>query len=409
MKLNHVHLRYAPGLSKGLPKVAIGDGLTFIVGPNASGKSTLARTMRLAFWDVSNPPSIDASLRVTRSSGQVLSTEIQSGHSATNLRQNPMDPSTRKLYKLGLAQLLRDGNQSDQAFAARLQTELHGGVPVAQIRKEIRAGQTHHRAPRTALEKAQAQVRDAEQANRALLSNETDVRRLQQEREKAEVARSTVDAIDTLIRALDVDSEQAELRAELATLPKSLEQVRGDDIGVKRGLEDRLQTACRSRDEQQQALDVLRDDLEHIDSAWKNLAPESVDVGERIRHALAEATSALRDRKDNQSLQNKKLQSAERKVFGGPVERPMDDNTKDDLKSAIDAFRHEESRLQAHEAMRRYFDSVDEDAGLNEATLQQQVDALRQWLRAPQRHSGADSGWRLIVAGLFALTVAAIV
>lgn len=409
MKLTHVHLRYAPGLSKGLPRVDVGDGLTFIVGPNASGKSTLARTMRLVFWSVANPPSIDASVRVTNASGHVLSTEIQSGHASTSLRQTAMEESTGKLYKLGLAELLQDGHQSDQEFAARLQTELHGGVPVAQIREDIRSGQTHYRAPSNALKSAKSQVRDAERQNLSLLSNEKKAQHLQREREKAEDARSTVEAIDMLIRALDVNAERNELRGELATYPQALERLRSDDVDVKRGLETRLQNARRTHDEQHRTLSILTAACDRIEPEWKTLTVESVDVGESIRSALVKATDDVRDAEAMKERQNDRIQSAENKVFGGPVERPIDAATKEELKSTIDALRDSEASLQAFSEMRGFFDAVDDGAERNEARVQQQVDALRLWLRTPKTPSGIQGGWRVLVAAISALAVAAVI
>lgn len=408
MKLKYIHLRYAPGLPNGLPKVTIGDGLTFIVGPNASGKSTLARTMRLAFWTVSDPPSIDASVRVLRVTGQELSTEIQSGLPLTPLRKTTMAAGTHTLYKLGLAQLLRGENETDKAFAARLQTELHGGVPIAQIREEIREAQKRHRAPRKALDNARQRVQKAEHRNYALLADQKTLQRLQEERKRAEASRDTVQAIDTLLRVLDAQSERNALQIELSVLPIELERLRSDDVDVKRALEARQKEARRSRDAHDAAHEELLNKLESIDVHWKHIELESVDVGDGIYQNLVKAAHEVQERKDAKIVQHKRLQTIEAKVFGGPVERPIETDAKEALKSALDAVRNDLSNLQAQEAARRFFESFEREELEGNTRIQEQIDALRTWLRTPHNPLDDEAVWKHVIPVLPAVIIAAI-
>src|SRR5699024_5104010 len=100
---------------------------------------------------------------------------------------------------------------------------------------------------------------------------------------------------------------------------------------------------------------------EEITPAWKSLAPESLDVGENIHNALRTAAQNVQERNDQKSTHDKRLRSDENKVFGGPVERPVHEDTKEALKSAIHAVQREQANVQAHDAMRRYFDAVELD------------------------------------------------
>lgn len=404
MKLTHVHLRHAPGLPQGLPKVEIGEGLTFIVGPNASGKSTLARTMRLAFWNLPKAPAIGAHIGVQKPSGELVSTEIVGGKALSLLRGTEMESGASELYKLGLADLLRDGSHSDREFAARLETELHGGVPIGQISEEIAAGQTQHRAPRNALRDAKSQVRAALNNNRTLLSEEKEANRLQRERERSEEAQRTVNAIDTLTAAWELDAERRALQAELDLLPKALENLRRDDVEVKRDLERRLQTARNDLDVQKQNLRTLSDAFDRVDDAWKALEPESIEEGQNIRDAKQKAWDKMREHKARALLQDEKLRSAEQSVFGGPVERPLDDKIKYALKNAVEAVRRSEATLHSISDTQQYFDAFDTTEG-DEARTQQKVDALREWLSTPQPASVASGGWRAIASALCALLI----
>ncbi len=46
MWIQRLHLRHAPGLPDGVALADVRPGLNVVVGPNASGKSTLARALR---------------------------------------------------------------------------------------------------------------------------------------------------------------------------------------------------------------------------------------------------------------------------------------------------------------------------------------------------------------------------
>ncbi len=50
MRVRRLDLQHAPGLTTGLPTLELEGGLTLLVGPNASGKSTLARSIRALAW-----------------------------------------------------------------------------------------------------------------------------------------------------------------------------------------------------------------------------------------------------------------------------------------------------------------------------------------------------------------------
>ena len=50
MWLRAITLQSAPGLPHGVALPELGPGLQLVLGPNASGKSTLVRAMRQALW-----------------------------------------------------------------------------------------------------------------------------------------------------------------------------------------------------------------------------------------------------------------------------------------------------------------------------------------------------------------------
>ena len=56
--LESITIRSAPGLPDGVALKQLSPGLNVIVGPNASGKSTLSRTLRGALWEAVLPKGV---------------------------------------------------------------------------------------------------------------------------------------------------------------------------------------------------------------------------------------------------------------------------------------------------------------------------------------------------------------
>src|SRR5690625_119996 len=208
MKIRSIELQYAPGLEQGLPKaVEVSDGLTFIVGPNASGKSTLARAIRYAYWEQKQPSPIDAHVSTIDANGRTSTLHLRGGVPRPQALNPSQDPSVARLYKLALKELLQTGNTVDQEFARKLQTELYGGIPIAEIREAIATGHTQRRTIKTALNKARNEVGKANQQSRAFENQEKRILELQAKRQEAVEADASANALAHLLSAYDTAAE----------------------------------------------------------------------------------------------------------------------------------------------------------------------------------------------------------
>lgn len=401
MKIRSIELQYAPGLEQGLPKaVEVSDGLTFIVGPNASGKSTLARAIRYAYWEQKQPSPIDAHVSTIDANGRTSTLHLRGGVPRPQALNPSQDPSVARLYKLALKELLQTGNTVDQEFARKLQTELYGGIPIAEIREAIATGHTQRRTIKTALNKARNEVGKANQQSRAFENQEKRIVELQAKRQEAVEADASANALAHLLSAYDTAGEHRALQAMYQDFPDGLEHVRDDDVAQFENLHHRYDRTVEALASAKQVVKEYQAELDATDAVWHHLDEASLEVGEDLYEAYQASKKASYEARAEALRAEGNLQAARAFIFGETLRSPVSAKLKEAIKSALEDHRAAQRHAEALAAWR---DSIIVEEGADTESpkrLWSQIQHLRAWLTHPT-HEGRAQGarpWAIVAA-----------
>ncbi|MCB9535527.1 MAG: AAA family ATPase [Myxococcales bacterium] len=171
MWIQRLHVRHAPGLPAGVALTDLRPGPNLVVGPNASGKSTLARALRATLWPSAAQPGVTADA-TWRHGDVALEVSLHGDRATWSSPPPPLPDATLSArYRLGLAELLRAG-EVDARLARALARELAGGYDVDAAQATFGDRKLPPRDRTRALTEAEAALRRAEQEAVALADEE---------------------------------------------------------------------------------------------------------------------------------------------------------------------------------------------------------------------------------------------
>lgn len=386
MRLERLTLRYAPGMPGGLRIDGLGEGVTVVVGPNASGKSTLARATRELLWPGTGRAGVIADAVWRDADGQAREASLLGGRVTwtPDAPRLPADEAAPR-YALDIATLLQ-ARDVDRRLGKQIAVELAGGYSIDDARRRLGGPSTT--APRNLTERlkaAQDALRQAQARADAVAHSEEGLPVLSADRDRARAAR---DAVPDALRALELARARAEddaAKAAVAALPQGLDALRGteiDEINQARTRWDKAQHELadheRARVEAQRGLDAasfaVTPSMAEV-AGWQRRL-EGLAVDAHRRDELGREVAGLVARE----------QEARAAIFVAAAEAPAP--TADELKR-LDALL--EARLRGAAAVAgaaQVLGAWDEHlAALGEPDdsqrLRQGVEALRGWLRTP--------------------------
>lgn len=405
MMFERVHLRHAPGISGSLDAFFLDAGLTFIIGPNASGKSTLARTMRLALWSQASPPSIDATVDCRCRDGSLETIELRSGTARRPATFTRGDASLAGLYRLSLATLLQPRDAADEQFSARLQADLHGGIPIGALRAHLHDRTRFSRKIRQGLTSARTKARESQRKNRELLQVESELQRLIACREEASIASDTGTAIQQLLDTLSLYDQLCEVESELSQIPAGVESVAESDLETKRNLENRLRMAQQTLTQKRAVLSELNDRLAVVDDAWRELDRASLDVGQHLWDQQREAVGDVQYNREELETAKRVQAAARAQLFAEPLNRPLSVESRERIIAALSDVRQTRAEVSALEQSVGYFTALEKQTPSNEG-VQRRIQALRDWLRvSPEHETPGALTWLPSAVGTLSLLV----
>ena len=250
MRLRSLRVDRLPGIAEPFVLDGLADGINVVVGPNASGKSSIVRALRALLYAEEKPgpatilearfAAADGELRVLRSG-----TQLTWQHDGVNVTA-PALPAHRfvRCFTLGVEDLVAADAATDQVIAERLARELAGGYDIARIRRSwpFNLKSNHGNKAGQRLDEARRNRREREQARERLSQDEYRLAELRRRRDEADEARTEARRAAAAAALLEVRRERQNVADQLADYPDGMERLRGDEW-------QRL-TALRQRHEQ---------------------------------------------------------------------------------------------------------------------------------------------------------------
>jgi len=241
----------APGFPLGGPRLSdLGTGIQLVYGPNASGKTTVARALECLLWPETGGASpsgwgraaagrlhLEGSFEVEEPGGGAAHyrVELDAGvHSCRRDGEEVAPPeippaSARDRYSLALVELLRD---EGTALAGAIARELAGGFDLQGAREEagFRPKPSLPRKLTDELKDAAAAVREKQQIQQALQGQEARLRGLAAERDLAREARRRGEFLEKAVEHARARIAGREAEARLEGFPGVLEGLHGDEL-----------------------------------------------------------------------------------------------------------------------------------------------------------------------------------
>lgn len=424
MRLVSVRIHEAPGLPNGVVLDGLGPGVQVVVGPNASGKSTVARLVRAALWSAPVDPSVRAEMDFELD-GELRRARLAGGVVRWTPGPPPALPEDSERYALGLAELL-SATATDQRLARQIAVELAGGDDPGAALAQLGEPGWRQTGPARLLRDATAALRGAEANAENLAADETRLAALAETIAAAEAAERQAAIIDLAREAIAAEDEQAAAEEALAALPTGLEHLAADAgeqvdraIAALAGARDAM---LRARTEYKAAEhDAAAAALPGVDDA--TLHGGELDASlERAATAMARA-GRLREEAERAGRAAAAHEATARRLAGGlwhvekveallrstPSTELLTERDAEDLAAAADALEGAEAAMAAAEERVRVWAAERERSGatVEEADAQAVVDALRRWQRATA--SEAASGRRPPPVALFAMVAMVLV
>lgn len=305
MRLRSIEVGRLDGLNGPIAARGLVPGVNVVVGPNASGKSSLIRAVLAVLYPEALDGLADVRLDLVADDGSAL-TAHRLGESVRWLRAGaetdpPPLPARETLgaYVLELEDLvalrsgrgLKAGGPTEEAIARQLQLELTGGVDLAAIRKRLPK-------PTLGLQKASRDLRNAEQALKALRLkrqrlHEEELRLASDEAELEAQRRlaARAGAVESARRLVAALRDAAAAEARLRELPPEVAELGPGDLGQVDGLARDLRRALDVAAEKQR---LLREAEEVV---RRSRLPDGLTEPAARAHArLADVLCELEDR-----------------------------------------------------------------------------------------------------------------
>lgn len=250
MRLTALAIRQLPGVDA-FRVDDLAPGVNLVVGPNAVGKSSLAR----ALWHLvaghrpGDPSALSLDAELTDDEGRWR--VVRSGRQVSWTRDGepapaPPLPDADRLhcYWLRVEDLLRAEGSDEQALVDVLRRELAGGYDLEAVRAGFDFGPRRGLQEGQALRRARQERRDIEGRYQALLREEEELPRLEARAQAARAAAERARQLEHALALLEARNERERLEAALAGYPEGMNHLDGRELQRLEALE-RERTGAR--------------------------------------------------------------------------------------------------------------------------------------------------------------------
>ena len=313
MRLKRLTIRTLPGIEPGFTFEPPGAGVNIVTGPNAIGKSSLARALGYLLRAQKSDPQ-DLSLEAEFENGKAGWRVRRNGSNVTWYRGGdpappPALPATglEGLYRLSVEHLLAGDDARDKDLAQSLRNSLFGDFDLDAPRLE--AGPRFAQKEEKKLLEAESALRQTERDYDALEREMEGLPRLDERIEAAEEAENRRKRLQHGLELHDaIETRHACARA-LEVFPAGMEKLRGTELDRLGNLEEKQAGLKQKLHEQERRLEraetLLADtglqqkkpgsqDLDAIDQCLRQLV-QKTERRSNVREQLAWSKAVLKN------------------------------------------------------------------------------------------------------------------
>lgn len=410
MRLRRLEITHLPGIRPGFTLEDTGPGINVVTGPNASGKSSLVRALRLLIDESATAPTgpltLSAELegdagrwRVTRTGTQIV--WQKDGRPV----ERPQLPRGNFLhcYWLAMDDLLDEGD-TEHEIVERLRRELSGGFDLDVVRRNLfdigpRHGQSQERAFQKARQGLQAVVREYE----ALDRKRERLPELDEKIQGGEAADAEARKVQLALELLDAQRERKATEARLKAFPAGMDKLVGDEKERLEELEGRQVRLTNERREAEESRTLAQRNVDA--TGLGETPPDSADLDARKQDLddARECDTRLREFQ-SQLAEAKARESEAASSLGAPADQipTLSPDTVD--RAAQMAERLQQVNRRVHE-LEAAVDVEPSDRGLL-AAYEAVIEELRRWLRQLEPSRSRNLAIGAVIASIFALLAA---
>ena len=394
LNFTSLELRRMPGIDPpGFSLDQLTPGINVIHGPNAAGKTSVARALNGLLWPRRN--NLDrAVLRANfEVDGQDWFVKRDGSKRVFQRDGSPVNPPAlppaeqADRYNLPLHELLQN-TTTNQDFAERIIRELYGGYDIPSAMNQLGFDDSPSGIGKTtrSAREAVAQVEQARQRLRELEQEARELQHLRQKREKASEASRTLDVLKQVRDWNQAREEYRQVKNQLEPFPDVMDEVTGREIETleqrQKSISEFEQQVSHAKQQRKQYKETLND----LDYPYEQPATECVtelrDRYDRIRNDEQEIRSLKSEREaacEQRNRQAKKLQEHSTIELGESLQKL----SYGDLEQF--ARRAEKTKTEL-EALERFLDLLDVEDSEHEIEierLRRGSNVLENWLAHP--------------------------
>lgn len=355
LAFEEVEVRRMHGVSfDGLALTEISPRVNLVHGPNAAGKTTLARGLARALWPEEGRETRGRLTAAYRMNGDIWTVRVDAG--IVELRREgreggspPLPPAElQSRYYLHLTKLLR---AEDTALAEEVLRQAAGGYDVeaaaSALGSEVNTP-TRRIAEAQEVNSARKDVREVRGKQDELEQEQRRRGELEQQRSEAQEARRRVTLLEQAKEYAEAREALREAKAKLDSFPDVLAKMQGDEDEKLAGLREGLDVAKGDKAEAQANIDKAEPALS------KSRIPREDGVPDECLRVLDARVSRLEHLEDRQRRIEGELKSAGKRAertwerIEGEIAEEQAENlvTADVREVAIWARRAEQVRLK---------------------------------------------------------------